>query len=191
MSSTPIVNWPGELADQLDWHWENALKPRFAGLTDEEYFAEPVPGCWSVRRRGEGVAREVGSGEWIIDFAIPAPEPAPVTTIAWRLGHLIVGVFGMRNASHFGGPPLDYDSYAYPGTAEGALDALTEQVERWTAGVRGLTAEALAQACGEPGHEQDSLATLVLHINREAFHHGAEVALLRDLYLGSAGRLMT
>jgi hypothetical protein len=26
------------------------------------------------------------------------------------------------------------------------------------------------------------MATLVLHINREVFHHAAEVALLRDLY---------
>jgi len=26
------------------------------------------------------------------------------------------------------------------------------------------------------------MAELVLHINREALHHGAEIALLRDLY---------
>jgi len=26
------------------------------------------------------------------------------------------------------------------------------------------------------------MAELVLHINREAIHHGAEIALLRDLY---------
>ncbi|MCW2897625.1 MAG: hypothetical protein QOH87_4227 [Trebonia sp.] len=26
------------------------------------------------------------------------------------------------------------------------------------------------------------MASLVLHINREALHHGAEVALLRDLF---------
>ena len=26
------------------------------------------------------------------------------------------------------------------------------------------------------------LAALVLHVNREAIHHGAEIALLRDLY---------
>jgi hypothetical protein len=26
------------------------------------------------------------------------------------------------------------------------------------------------------------MAALVLHINREVIHHGAEVALLRDLY---------
>jgi hypothetical protein len=26
------------------------------------------------------------------------------------------------------------------------------------------------------------MAALVLHINREAIHHGAEIAVLRDLY---------
>jgi len=26
------------------------------------------------------------------------------------------------------------------------------------------------------------MSTLVLHINREVMHHGAEIALLRDLY---------
>ena len=32
------------------------------------------------------------------------------------------------------------------------------------------------------------MAGLVLHINREAIHHGAEIALLRDLYRDKGGR---
>jgi hypothetical protein len=31
------------------------------------------------------------------------------------------------------------------------------------------------------------MAALILHINREAIHHGAEIALLRDLYRWQAG----
>ena len=50
--------------------------------------------------------------------------------------------------------------------------------------MRGLDEAALARACGEPmpftGYP---MAALVLHINREMIHHGAEIALLRDLYL--------
>ena len=34
------------------------------------------------------------------------------------------------------------------------------------------------------------MATLVLHINREMLHHGAEIALLRDLYLWGHGALV-
>jgi hypothetical protein len=30
---------------------------RLAGLTDDEYFWEPVPGCWTIRRTGSGAYR--------------------------------------------------------------------------------------------------------------------------------------
>ena len=75
------------------------LRPRLDGLTDDEYFWCPVPNCWTVHPGGS------------IDFAYPQPEPAPFTTIAWRLAHVIVGVLAMRNHSHFGGPPADYQSW--------------------------------------------------------------------------------
>ena len=89
-----------QLAEQLDWHWRENLRPRMEGLTDAEYFWEPVRGCWSIRPRGTSAApMSGGSGEWTIDFASPDPVPAPVTTIAWRLAHIIVGLFGMRSAS--------------------------------------------------------------------------------------------
>ncbi len=48
------INWNAELVDQLTWHWDNQLRPRLSGLTDEEYLWEPVAGCWNLRRRGEG-----------------------------------------------------------------------------------------------------------------------------------------
>ena len=59
----------------------------------------------------------------------------------------------------------------------------------WRDGVRGLDAAGLQAPCGPAeGHFADHpMAALVLHINREAIHHGAEVALLRDLYLHSEG----
>jgi hypothetical protein len=41
-----------------------------------------------VRRRGVSAAPiAVGAGEFTFEFAYPAPDPAPVTTIAWRLAH--------------------------------------------------------------------------------------------------------
>ena len=48
-----------------------------------------------------------------IDFAMPEPGPPPFTTIAWRLGHVIVGVLAVRNAVHFGRAPTDYQSFKY------------------------------------------------------------------------------
>jgi hypothetical protein len=87
-------------------------------------------------------------------------------------------------AAHFGGPPVDYQSFAYAGTAAQALEQLDDAYAAWTGGVRGLDAAALAAPCGpaEGPYAELSMAALVLHINREVIHHGAEVSLLRDLY---------
>jgi hypothetical protein len=189
------VDWTSELAEQLDWHWREQLRPRLNGLTDAEYRWEPVPGAWNVRPRGTGTAPvHAGAGDFTIDFAFPPPDPAPVTTIAWRLGHIIVGVLGMRVASHFGGPPFDYATHRYPGDAATALAQLDAAYAGWITGVRGLGPADLARPCGpaEGPYAELTMAALVLHINREVLHHGAEVALLRDLYLwqydGGTGR---
>lgn len=161
-----------ELADQLDWHWQHQLRPRLEGLTDDEYFWEPVPGCWTLHPDGS------------IDFSYPPPQPEPFTTIAWRLAHVIVGVLAMRNHSHFGGPPADYLSWPYARDARTALEQLDTAYANWITGVRGLGAAALARPCGpaEGPYADLSMATLVLHINREVIHHGAEIACIRDLY---------
>ncbi len=179
------IDWTHQLLDQLDTHWRTRLRARFAGLTDDEYRWEPATDCWNVRPRGEGTAPiAAGSGRYTIDFAFPEPDPPPVTTIAWRLGHVIVGVLGTRNASHFGGPPVDYRSFDYAGTADAALAQLDEAYGRWVAGVGALDGTGLAAPCGpaEGPYAEWSMAALVLHINREIIHHGAEIALLRDLY---------
>lgn len=71
------------IADQLDWHWRNQARPRLDGLTDEEYLGEPAPYAWTVRLKDavtpEWVTMRAGTGEWLIDFAYPEPDPAPVT----------------------------------------------------------------------------------------------------------------
>ncbi len=179
-------DWTTELIEQVDVHWRHQLRPRIGSLTDEEYFWEPAPDSWSVRRRDTSRApMTMGSGEYTIDFARPEPVPAPVTTIAWRLGHIVVGVLGMRNAAHFGGPPRDYASFHYSGTAAGALAQLDAAYAGWLAGIRALDEQGLQRPCGpaEGPYADRSMATLALHINREVIHHGAEIALLRDLYL--------
>lgn len=177
-----------ELADQLDWHWQHAARPRLDGLSDEEYLWEPSPGTWSVRHRDvaapESATKRIGGGDWLVDWAYPEPDQAPVTSIAWRVGHVIVGCLGARAHSHFGGPDADVLTWDYAGTAQGALHQLDDAYGHWIAGVRGLTEAALWRPVGPaegPWHEAPMI-TLVLHINREVIHHLAEVALLRDLW---------
>ncbi|WP_040792319.1 DinB family protein [Nocardia paucivorans] len=178
--------WNPVLRDQVDWLWTNQLRGRLDGLTDDEYFWEPVPDCWSVRPRGTGTAPvQGGSGAMTVDFAFPQPDPPPFTTIAWRLAHVIVGVLAVRNAAHFGRPATDYGSFEYAATATEALAQLDREYARWRAGVESLGESGLARPCGpaEGPYADLPMATLVLHINRELIHHLAEVCLLRDLYL--------
>jgi hypothetical protein len=180
MDASADIEWPSLLHEQLDWHWRANLRPRMDGLTDEEYLWEPVPGMWSIRPRPDGE----GGGGLAIDFAYPAPDPTPVTTIAWRIIHLVIGVFGMRAATHFGGPPVSYATGDYPGDAATALARLDAAYELWHNGVRSLADQDLRRPIGpaEGPFAEHPMAALILHINREAIHHGAEIALLRDLY---------
>jgi hypothetical protein len=51
-------------------------------------------------------------------------------------------------------------------------------------GVRRLSPSDLDRAIGpaEGQWAEHSMSELVLHINREVIHHGAEIACIRDLY---------
>jgi hypothetical protein len=59
------------------------LLARLEGLRDDEYFWEPVAGCWSLRER---------DGDWYADVGAVGTrwttDPPPLTTMAWRLWHL-------------------------------------------------------------------------------------------------------
>lgn len=166
------MTWTRQLADQLDVHWTGFLRPRLAGLTDDEYFWQPVPDCWTVHADGS------------VDFTYPEPQPAPFTTIAWRLAHVIVGVLAVRNHAHFGAPDASYQTWDYATDAGTALRQLDEQYATWVAGVRSLDDDDLARPCGpaEGPWADHPMSELILHINREVIHHGAEIACLRDLY---------
>lgn len=166
-----------ELFDQLDWHWENQLRARLSGLGDDEYLWEPVPGCWSVRETSPGV--------FAADWAWPPPDPAPVTTIAWRLAHVTFSVLGFRANWHFGDRSLTWETAKLPGSASEALDALDRSYQAWRTGILGAPDDFFAtRSEGPPGtlDAQFPFEGVVLHINREVIHHGAEIALLRDLY---------
>ena len=181
------LNWNRTLREQWEFHWNHQLRARLDGLTDDEYFWSPVPDSWSVRPRGSSTASvQAGAGGFAIDYAFPEPVPAAFTTIAWRLGHVIVGVLAARNAAHFGAPAASYETWEYADSAATALDQLETQLDIWLAGVRALDEAALRVPVGsrEPFPEAP-MADLVLHIHRELIHHLSEVCLLRDLYLHS------
>ena len=179
------INWNHELVEQLDWHWQNHLRPRLEGLTDDEYLWEPVAG-WSLRTRDEAASvMAAGAGQSVADYEYPEPVPAPFTTIAWRMGHIAIGVLGERAANHFGSGGVGYATTDWPLTAEGGLALLDVHYDAWLAGVRALDPAGLSRPCGhvEGPFADYPFGALILHITREVIHHGAEILVLRDLYI--------
>ena len=144
---------------------------------------------WSVRLGEATAPMAVGAGEAVMDYAMPEPDPPPLTTIAWRMGHIAIGIFGTRAANHFGAGGVDYPTTDWPLTAKGGVELLDRHHDAWVDGVRALDAAGLAEPCGpaEGPFAEYPMAALVLHINREALHHGAEIALLLDLYTHTGG----
>jgi hypothetical protein len=168
----------GSLITAFDYVW-GRLTGRLAGLSDDEYFWEPVAGCWSLRQGGDGRWHLDGGGG-----GGPAPDPVPVTTIAWRLGHLggmAVGGFASRR---FGDGSLTTDQIAFPATAADAPAFLDEHYRNWRAGLTGLTPAEWAAPLGPSWgpYSEANTVDLALHVLDEVIHHGAEVGLLRDLY---------
>jgi hypothetical protein len=152
-----------------------------AGIGDEEFFWEPVPGCWTVHRRSEVRAASAdGSGEWVIDYEVPDPDPAPVTTIAWRTVH-IAAVNYLYWDYAFGPGTLSFD-LEMPGDARTAV--------AWLAVSQRPVAAELA-ALGEGDLDSPRLTNwgerwpchrIFSTLINEQVHHGAEISLLRDLY---------
>ena len=179
------MDWVRAIADdQLGFYWENSLWPRLQGLTDDEYFWEPVDNAWSVRPDADGVLRMDGHGR-------EAPDPPPFTTIAWRLSHVAVDVFATRADTFFGaGQATDTDMFdeshrpPLPGSAAEALALLENSYRAWHDGLLSLDEKAFLEPLGPRGafFAEQPMAALALHLNREAMHHGGEICLLRDLY---------
>src|SRR5690242_6737914 len=69
-------------------------------------------------------------------------------------------------------------------TAKDALDQLDDEFNHWPTGVRALGTSGLTEPQGEPpAFAHAPVAKLFLYSNVELIHHGAEISLLRDLYL--------
>jgi hypothetical protein len=175
----------GTVLPVLLFGWDDAwqrLDRRLAGLGDEEYLWEPVDDCWTVRRTDDG---------WLADWAEPEPDPAPVTTIAWRTWHLASDCLADYLSRSPAGRPLAVSGRSWHGDAATALRDLTTAAEAFRAAVVDLGEEGLRRPLGPAWgpYAEGSWAELAMHAIDELAHHGAELALLRDLYRwrGSVG----
>ncbi len=162
------------------------LVARVDGLTDGEYLWEPVPNCWSVRTRANNQTKQArGKGDWVIELDRPEPDPPPFTTLAWRMCHVASGLM-MRTDYTTGTKRMIWDDYVVPSTAEGGIASLVAAGNAWRALLAATTDADLDQIgrSQTPGGLDPTLPflTIIWWVNQEVILHGAEIALLRDLF---------
>lgn len=159
-------------------------------ITGEEFFWEPVPECWSVRRRSDGPGPRAtllaGTGAWGRDAAAyPHPWPPPFTTIAWRLSHLSE-MLTLRADHTDGGHVLTRDDYLVNGDVAEAVAAFDAGAAAWRKALLSADDAALDTLghCTYPhgSDAEEPFIDIVWWVNQELLHHGAEIALIRDLY---------
>jgi hypothetical protein len=178
----------------LNWAWTD--------LRDAEFFWEPVPGSWSVRRRAEcRTPTPFGKGDWVADFdadlaatSNPGRATEPLTTVAWLMWH--VGSMPGRTAEldFLGGTKSTESGWTSPYLADHTVFAsAAEAVETMQAGWRSLdeairasTDDQLEQQTrfwgyGRPGRAAPGHRIVAQMLN-EISHHGTQVCMLRDLY---------
>ncbi|MBA2276892.1 MAG: DinB family protein [Chloroflexia bacterium] len=147
------------LLAQFDFARES-LTECMVGLTDDEYLWEPAPGATEL----------VGAGDWGRDRSLDDPEPAPFTTLAWRLGHLSE-TMAMRADYTIGKRSLTRTDYRFSGDAAGALAAFAAALD--------MVGRSTYPNGSDPHWP---FIDVVWWENQELLHHRAEIALMRDLY---------
>ncbi|MDM7855688.1 DinB family protein [Cellulomonas alba] len=152
------------------------LDARLDGLTQDEYLWEPVAGMWSVR--------PVPGGGWRVDHVRPEPEPPPVTTIAWRLWHLASDCLADYLRASDVPRPIQPSGAAWYGEVGPALTDLRASAAAFRSTMEGLGEDGIWEQMGPRWgpFAESPWAALVVHATDELAHHGAELALLRDLY---------
>jgi hypothetical protein len=90
------------------------------------------------------------SGAWVTDYAEPDPDPAPFTTIGWRLVHL-ADCKVMYHEWAFGERRLTFPDLAAPATAAAALARLEEGHGRLRAALEALATTSSTGRAGPTG----------------------------------------
>ncbi|MFS0728828.1 DinB family protein [Curtobacterium sp. 1P10AnD] len=128
------------------------LTDRMTGLTDDEWVWQPIPGDAEV-------------------------------TVRWRLDHVVEVLTASRNREWLGLAATADPTPDGPVTAAEALVALDAAIRVFLA-----TATEASDTASEPmgavagPNAAATKRSFVLHVADELVHHGAEAALLRDLY---------
>ena len=149
------------------------LRGRLDGVDDEEFFWKPVPDAWTIY--------EDLPGHWTYNYAIPDPNPAPLTTVAWQVVHL--GTTRLMYHEHgYGAAKLTFPDIAIPHSVAAATQLLAEGYAVLRADLELETEDGLDKErktnWGELWPAWRIFTTMTDH---DALHTGA-IGNLRDMY---------
>ncbi len=152
------------------------LGDRCRGLTDDELRWAPVEGAWNL------VPDRAHPGGWSYPYDFDPDPPHPVTSIGWRLVHL-TGDNEIYVEHAFGPGVRNFPDLPVHGTAGEVLAdwrASRQHVSTWLGSA--ADADLLEPRTSHLGDTRTAGEVIRILLD-EQIHHGAEVALLRDLYL--------
>lgn len=180
MTDATAASVRASVIETLDQTWAQ-VSASLAGLTQAEYLWEPALHCWTVFAGEDGAV--------IVDWSDDDPDPAPVTTIAWRMWHIAVDCldsYCSRLGDGTTGTGLTGQNWVAD-SAE-ASELLTRAWTNFYDLVTGRAPQQFFEVLGESWgpYATSNLFDLVLHAQREVVHHGAEISLLRDLHRAGA-----
>jgi hypothetical protein len=169
MSTSAVAVLRAELEDAYA-----ELRGRLDGLTDEEFFWEPVPNCWTVRKRATGL--------WAADYPEPPhPEPPPFTTIGWRLVH--VGECKLMYHEYaFGAAKLTWPEIDSAHTAADAIASLEGGQAQLLRDLDALRDDDLDREVKTNWGEVWPARRIFWTMTSHDLHHGGEIGVLRDLH---------
>jgi len=175
-----MVTATGILTDQFTQS-SSKLQLVLDGITDDEFFWEPCPGCWTLHPRSEvRTSRPEGAGDWVLDGDWePAPDPAPVTTIVWRAAHVAAVNYVYWDYA-FGPATLTFD-LEFPRTAQDVITWIRASQRPLLDAVQSLDDADLDRPRRTNWGEEWFTHRIIKTLITEQVHHGAEISLLRDL----------
>jgi hypothetical protein len=156
------------------------LRARLEGLTDDELLWQPVPDCWTIYPEA--------SGRWTYHYAVPAPDPAPVTTIGWQLVHVATCKV-MYHEWAYGAARLTWPDLDIPHTAADAIALLEHGQALLRADLADLAEPELDEPRGTNwGQTWPAWRIFTAMTDHDALHAGT-IGCLRDVYHWNRGAL--
>lgn len=180
----------GPFLRQYEFAIERLLQ-RLDGLTDEEYLWEPTPHSWSIRPLAERrTTKSFGSGAWVFEGEAGEQQPAPYTTLAWRITH-VANLLRLRAEYTVGDKAADpMDFIVQPAAADAVADLRTAS-EQWHTALTTATddvVDVVGRSSFPGGLDPDlPFIEIAWWVNQEVLHHGGEIGVLRDLWYWTQG----